>query len=54
MNNDFENTYPAGAAHAASEVDDYDGAAPEGAAIALGLFLIAAACVGAIVLAVIL
>jgi hypothetical protein len=37
---DFHSSFPAGAAHAASDVDDYDGAAPEGFAIA-GLGLVA-------------
>jgi hypothetical protein len=31
---DFQSSFPAGAAHSASDVDDYDGAAPEGFAIA--------------------
>jgi hypothetical protein len=43
---DFRSSFPAGAAHAASEVDDYDGAAPEGAAFAVLLIAAAIAIVG--------
>lgn len=54
MTNDFEQSFPAGAAHAASEVDDYDGAAPEGFAISVAFGLMSAALVITLALAIVL